>query len=173
MERLLKDGGDLDSMDRSLLDCEFNNEKSLNPCSRVDKHSLDPGKLSIKSDSVSQINYSSETLVSKSANSPAKTSRTVLPMASSNKSDLTDTERTPLFSGKKDTIVKFNATSSTLVLTAKDNPVQLDVSELKASIPALLQNGGMFLIITCVSDHFLVLYFLVCLAVKAVKAGEQ
>ena len=140
MERLLRDGGDLDSMDRSLLDCELNNEKCLNQCTRVDKLSADPGKLSIDTPIANRTNHSKETMIPKSANPPEKADiKAVPPKISSDKSCSADTERTPLFSGKKDTIVKFSASSHTMVVATKDTPVQLDVSGLCAATPS---SGG-------------------------------
>ena len=72
MAALLRDGADLDSMERSLLDCELHNEK----ISMADIVSLDPTRLSLSPPSPSP--------------------------------------------EKKETIVKFRSSSSTMVVTSNE-----------------------------------------------------
>ena len=98
MAALLRDGADLDSMDRSLLDCELRNERF----SRADIVSLDPTRLSLSCEG------------SLSPPSPASRGSHVLQLNTrSMKGNIPKClERRE----KKETIVKFGSSSSTMVV---------------------------------------------------------
>ena len=94
MAALLRDGADLDSMDRSLLDCELRNERF----SRADIVSLDPTRLSLSCEG------------SLSPPSP------VLKLNTGTRSMKGNIPKYLERGEKKETIVKFGSSSSTMVV---------------------------------------------------------
>ena len=159
MATLLRDGDrDMDSVDRSMIDCELSHEKSFKvpPFGmRADIASLDPGKLSLMSASLGagdgaslhRLKCSRDSwtllddhhLVSSSSTSSNSTGtnvraiatklvRIVSPQSSSRHVNNDNTDRTPLCpqvssekekrKAKKDTVVRFNTNSNTMVLTS-------------------------------------------------------
>ena len=125
MATLLRDGADLDSVDRSLLDCELNNErffKIAHSGSRADIVSLDPTKLSLSCEgSLSKPRITSPTLPaptsssSKGFNTAYKLVRIVSPSTDLEDISCSDNKR------KKETIVKFCTYSNTMVLASNNH----------------------------------------------------
>lgn len=127
MATLLRDGGDLDSMDRSLLDCELSNEryfKMSHNGSRADIVSLDPTRLSLSCDgSLSKHNITSPSPSSKAVSMTTKLVRIVSPNACNSRC-INDSEKIPVCPEKKkktETIVKFRADSNTMVLASSES----------------------------------------------------
>ena len=119
MATLLGDGGDLDSMDRSLLDCELSAErffKIANTGNEADIVSLDPTKLSLSCEgSLSRLKISSPPPPPPPPTCSSHVS-SVPPYLGSR--HINDPGRIPL-SGEKiknETIVKFSADYKTMVL---------------------------------------------------------
>lgn len=100
MAALLRDGADLDSMDRSLLDCELRNER----LSRADIVSLDPTRLSLSCEG------------SLSPPSPASRGSHVLQLNTGTRSMKGNIPKCLERREKKETIVKFGSSSSTMVV---------------------------------------------------------
>ena len=98
--------------------------------SKVDKFSIDPGKL----------NYDDNTWSAKRFANSVKCSvpKSVKEISSTAPIMYDDEEKTPLFQEKKDTLVSFTPTNTTLVLTSQNGPSQLDASELGVSVSGML-----------------------------------
>ena len=98
MAALLRDGADLDSMDRSLLDCELRNERF----SRADLVSLDPTRLSLSCEG--------------SLSPPSPTSKGSHVLQLNTRSMKGNIPKCLERREKKETIVKFGSSSSTMVV---------------------------------------------------------
>ena len=124
MATRLGDGGDLDSMDRSLLDCELSAErffKIAHGGNEADIFSLDPTKLSLSCEgSLSRLKIISPPPPTPSC--PPVTSSVSGNISSRN---INDPQRIPLCEEKTKTeskTVKFSADYKTMVLTSSNRP---------------------------------------------------
>ena len=125
MATRLGDGGDLDSMDRSLLDCELSAErffKIAHSGNEADIVSLDPTKLSLSCDgSLSRLKITSPPPPTPSCPPVAKS----VAGNSSSSRNINDPGRNPLCEEKTKTeskIVKFSTDYKTLVLPSSSRP---------------------------------------------------
>ena len=171
MATLLRDGGDLDSVDRSMIDCELSNEKSFKvpPFGmRADIASLDPGKLSLMSASLGAGDGASlhrlkcsrdswtllddNPLVSSSSTSSNSTGTNVKAIAtklvrivspqSSNRNVNNDNDRTPLCPQVSSEKEKRKAKKDTVVRFKTNSNTMVLTSNRENHKPGLATNGS-------------------------------
>ena len=150
MATLLGDGGDLDSMDRSLLDCELSAErffKISQTGNEADIVSLDPTKLSLSCcGSLARLKIASPPPPPPPIFSPPHTVSSVTPNGSS---------RAPLGEAKtinERKIVKFSGDCQTMVLPPQSVRSDRNIPEQGSSVKT--QGEQSFVYFSCRLHHF-------------------
>ena len=127
MATLLGDGGDLDSMDRSLLDCELSAERFFKIAHNGDEAdivSLDPTKLSLSCEgSLSRLKIASPPPPPPPISSPPNTESSVTQNSSSEAKTKNGTK-----------IVKFSADFKTMVLPSESVRSDRNIPEQRSSV---------------------------------------